>query len=153
MEVLEIRPARVSAALVAIGDMLVSSPIGENGPRPSRWIGAVTEHVIVEEEPSGRKVDDPAAWRKWRVGRVDGTSVETAVIPADGWVWVHLPIVDGPVGPAPIGGAITSGLEKRAAELDGPLSLVEPIPSEAGPARDAWLAARGWASYEEWASR
>ena len=88
MEVLEIRPARVSAALVAIGDMLVSSPIGENGPRPSRWIGAVTEHVIVEDE----KV--PADWRVWRVGRVDGTSTETAKIPADGWVWVHLPVVD-----------------------------------------------------------
>jgi len=88
MEVLKIRPARVSAALVAIGDMLVSSPIGENGPRPSRWIGAVTEHVIVEDKP------EPAEWRQWRVGRVDGTSVETAVIPADGWVWVHLPVVD-----------------------------------------------------------
>jgi hypothetical protein len=88
MEVLEIRPARVSAALVAIGDMLVASPIGADGPRPSRWIGAVTEHIIVE------KVEDPAAWRQWRVGRVDGTSVETTPIPADGWVWVHLPVVD-----------------------------------------------------------
>jgi hypothetical protein len=89
MEVLEIRPARVSAALVAIGDMLVSSPIGESGPRPSRWIGAVTEHVIVEDEA------EPEKWRVWRVGRVDGVSVETAKIPADGWVWVHLPVVTG----------------------------------------------------------
>lgn len=88
MEVLEIRPARVSAGLVAIGDMLVSSPIGEDGPRPSRWIGAVTEHIIVEDE------SEPAEWRQWRVGLVDGTSTETAVIPADGWVWVHLPVVD-----------------------------------------------------------
>lgn len=93
MEVLEIRPARVSAALVAIGDMLVSSPIGADGPRKSRWIGAVTEHIIVEEV-EGKKVNDPAAWRQWRVARVDGVNVETVPIPADGWVWVHLPVVD-----------------------------------------------------------
>lgn len=89
MEVLEIRPARVSAGLVAIGDMLVSSPVGENGPKEPRWIGAVTEHIIVEDE------EEPAAWRKWRVGRVDGVSVESAKVPADGWVWVHLPVVAG----------------------------------------------------------
>lgn len=100
MEVLEIRPARVSAALVAIGDMLVVSPVGPDGPRPSQWIGAVTEHIIVTERPGE---DGPVAvpeheaklWRQWRVGRMDGTNVETAVIPADGWVWVHLPIVEG----------------------------------------------------------
>lgn len=100
MEVLEIRPARVSAALVAIGDMLVSSPIGANGPRPSRWIGAVTEHIIVTEvEVDGTKVAVPEGeakdWRQWRVARVDGVSVETVPIPADGWVWVHLPVVSG----------------------------------------------------------
>lgn len=101
MEILEIRPARVSAALVATGDMLVSSPIGADGPRPSRWIGAVTEHIIVEErvDEDGLTVavpeDEAKLWRQWRVGRVDGTSVETAVIPADGWVWVHLPVVAG----------------------------------------------------------
>jgi len=100
MEILEIRPARVSAGLVAIGDMLVTSPIGANGPRPSQWIGAVTEHVIVDERPGedGEPVkvpeDEAKLWRKWRVGRVDGTNVETAVVPADGWVWVHLPIVN-----------------------------------------------------------
>jgi hypothetical protein len=90
MEVLEIRPARVKAALVAIGDMLVSSPIGENGPRPSRWIGAVTEHIIV----NGEGVSKPEDWRQWRIGLVSGEHTESAVIPADGWVWVHLPIVD-----------------------------------------------------------
>lgn len=100
MEIMEVRPARVSAALVAIGDMLVTSPIGADGPRPSTWIGAVTEHVIVEErEVDGQTVKVPEAearnWRKWRVGKVDGDNVETAVIPADGWVWVHLPIVTG----------------------------------------------------------
>ena len=101
MEILEIRPARVSAALVAIGDMLVASPIGADGPRPSTWIGAVTEHIIVTERPGddGAPVAVPEAeasrWRQWRVGRMDGTSVETAVIPADGWVWVHLPVVTG----------------------------------------------------------
>lgn len=100
MEIMEVRPARVSAALVAIGDMLVTSPIGADGPRPSTWIGAVTEHVIVEErEVDGQTVKVPEAearnWRKWRVGKVDGENVETAVIPADGWVWVHLPIVSG----------------------------------------------------------
>lgn len=94
MEKIEIRPARVSAALVAIGDMLVVSPIGADGPRPSQWIGAVTEHVIVEEM-DGQPVADPAAWRQWRVARVDGTNLETKPIPADGWVWVHLPIVGG----------------------------------------------------------
>lgn len=104
MEILEIRPARVSAGLVAIGDMLVSSPIGADGPRPSRWIGAVTEHIIVTERPDpergGDEVipvpeDEAKLWRQWRVGRVDGTNVETAVVPADGWVWVHLPVVNG----------------------------------------------------------
>lgn len=93
MEVLEIRPARVSAALVAIGDMLVASPVGADGPRPSRWIGAVTEHIIVEKV-DGQKVAEPKEWRQWRVARVDGVNVETAVVPADGWVWVHLPVVD-----------------------------------------------------------
>ncbi len=101
MEILEIRPARVKAGLVATGDMLVTSPVGLNGPRPSTWIGAVTEHIIVDERPDpedkDRMVPVPEAearqWRKWRVGRVDGTSVETAVVPADGWVWVHLPVV------------------------------------------------------------
>lgn len=93
MEILDIRPARVSAALVAIGDMLVSSPVGADGPRPARWIGAVTEHIIVEEV-EGQKVDNPAAWRQWRIGLVSGESKESAVIPADGWVWVHLPVVD-----------------------------------------------------------
>lgn len=100
MEELKIRPARVSAALIHIGDMLVSSPIGADGPRPSRWIGAVTEHIIVTEvEVEGEKVtvpeDKAVNWRQWRVARVDGINVETAVIPADGWVWVHLPVVAG----------------------------------------------------------
>jgi hypothetical protein len=97
MEVLEIRPARVSAALVAIGDMLVVSPIGPDGPRPSQWIGAVTEHIIVEKV-DGKKVR-PADWRQWRIGMVSGESKESAVVPADGWVWVHLPIVDSPAAP------------------------------------------------------
>lgn len=92
MEILEIRPARVSAALVAVGDMLVSSPIGADGPRPSRWLGAVTEHIIVEEV-DGQKVE-PREWRQWRLGLVSGQMTETVPIPADGWVWVHLPIVD-----------------------------------------------------------
>jgi len=91
MEVLKIRPARVSAALVAIGDMLVSSPVGADGPRASRWIGAVTEHIIVNGEGVSKSED----WRQWRIGLVDGTSTESAVIPADGWVWVHLPVVTG----------------------------------------------------------
>jgi hypothetical protein len=103
MEIMEVRPARVSAGLVAIGDMLVTSPIGADGPRPSTWIGAVTEHVIVEERPDpdeeGRMIPVPEAearlWRKWRIGKVDGQNVESAVVPADGWVWVHLPIVTG----------------------------------------------------------
>lgn len=98
MEVLEIRPARVKAALVAIGDMLVSSPIGTDGPRESRWLGAVTEHVIVSErDVDGVKIVVPEAeaheWRQWRIALVNGQPTETAVIPADGWVWVHLPIV------------------------------------------------------------
>lgn len=93
MEVLRIRPARVSAALVAIGDMLVSSPIGEDGPREPRWIGTVTEHVLVEETTIGMPVE-PAEWRSWRLHLVDGRATETTPVPADGWVWVHLPIVD-----------------------------------------------------------
>jgi hypothetical protein len=89
MEVLEIRPARVQARLVATGDMLVSSPMGTDGPKEPRWIGAVTEHVIVDSA----EYLEPSSWRQWRVARVDGTSVETAVVPAEGWVWVHLPVV------------------------------------------------------------
>jgi hypothetical protein len=92
MEILEIRPARVKAALVAIGDMMVSSPIGTDGPKTSRWLGAVTEHVIVEEV-NGEEVV-PSEWRQWRLGLVDGQNTETVPIPADGWVWVHLPIVN-----------------------------------------------------------
>jgi hypothetical protein len=103
MEVLEIRPARVSAALVAIGDMLVVSPIGPNGPRPSQWIGAVTEHIIVTERPDpeneGQTLTVPegeaSRWRQWRIGLVSGENKETTPIPADGWVWVHLPVVTG----------------------------------------------------------
>lgn len=84
MRVLEVRPARVSAGLIEIGDMLVVSPIGPDGPRPSTWLGKVTEHVIVDREV-------PADWRQWRLEMMDGKHTETAVIPADGWVWVHLP--------------------------------------------------------------
>lgn len=85
MEVLEPRPARVQAALVAIGDMLVASPLGPDGPRPSTWIGMVVQHVLAEDESV------PADWRIWRVQRADGSSTETAKVPAEGWVWVHLP--------------------------------------------------------------
>lgn len=102
MEILKIRPARVQAGLVAIGDMLVSSPLGTDGPKEPRWIGAVTEHIIVTERPDPDRADgsmipvpedEAARWRQWRVGRVDEVNVETAVVPADGWVWVHLPEV------------------------------------------------------------
>jgi hypothetical protein len=97
MEILEIRPARVSAALVAIGDMLVSSPVGADGPRPSRWLGTVTEHIIVDRvEVDGVEImvpeDEAKNWRQWRLGLVDGRNTETKPIPADGWVWVHLPV-------------------------------------------------------------
>jgi hypothetical protein len=100
MEILEIRPARVSAALVAIGDMLVTSPVGPIGPRPSRWLGAVTEHIIVDRvEVDGAEVmvppEEASRWRQWRLGLVNGQSTETKPIPADGWVWVHLPVVTG----------------------------------------------------------
>lgn len=100
MEILEIRPARVKAGLVAIGDMLVSSPIGTDGARPSRWLGKVTEHIIVtEHEVDGVTIvvpeEEAKDWRQWRLGMVDGSFTETAVIPADGWVWVHLPVVSG----------------------------------------------------------
>ena len=102
MEILKIRPARVQAALVSTGDMLVSSPLGSDGPKESRWIGAVTEHIIVSERPDPDKAEgtipvpeaEAAQWRQWRIGLVDGTSTESAVVPADGWVWVHLPVVD-----------------------------------------------------------
>lgn len=85
MRVLEPRPARVKAALVEIGDMLLTSPIGADGPRESTWLGKVTEHVIVEDEAV------PRDWRIWRIAVVNGETKETAKIPADGWVWVHLP--------------------------------------------------------------
>jgi len=102
MEILKIRPARVSAALVSIGDMMVTSPIGADGPRPSQWIGAVTEHIIVTQRADGDATvtvpeDEADQWRQWRLALVGGTSKETAVVPADGWVWVHLPVVDGPL--------------------------------------------------------
>lgn len=109
MEVLEIRPARVSAALVAIGDMLVSSPVGADGPRPSRWLGAVTEHIIVEMIDGEQVI--PSDWRQWRLGLVDGRNTETIPIPADGWVWVHLPVVEGPephVAAGQLGGGLGS---------------------------------------------
>lgn len=94
MEILEIRPARVQAALVAIGDMMVSSPLGTDGPRPSRWLGAVTEHIIVSEV-AGQPItaEEAPGWRQWRLGLVNGQSTETTPVPAEGWVWVHLPIV------------------------------------------------------------
>ena len=95
-EVLEIRPARVQAALVAIGDMMVSSPLGNDGPKEPRWLGAVTEHIIVDTV-AGEKIEPAQAreWRQWRLGMVDGTSTETVPVPAEGWVWVHLPMVTG----------------------------------------------------------
>lgn len=89
MRVLEPRPARVSAALVEIGDMLLTSPIGRDGARPVTWLGTVTEHIIVEV-PDG----NPAEWRQWRLRVMDGTSTETTPIPADGYVWAHLPSAD-----------------------------------------------------------
>jgi hypothetical protein len=101
MEIMDVRPARVSAGLVAIGDMLVTSPVGADGPRPSTWIGAVTEHIIVTERPDedGQMTavaeDEAKNWRQWRIGLVSGENKESAVIPADGWVWVHLPVVAG----------------------------------------------------------
>jgi len=89
MRVIEIRPARVKAALVETGDMLVASPIGPDGERPSAWLGKVTEHVIVDEVNGAKVV--PAEWRQWRMELVSGEHKETTPIPADGFVWVHLP--------------------------------------------------------------
>jgi hypothetical protein len=85
MRVLEVRPARIKAALIEIGDMLVTSPIGADGERPSTWLGKVSEHIIVESEAV------PAEWRQWRIELVDGKHIESVPIPADGFVWVHLP--------------------------------------------------------------
>lgn len=91
-KVLEIRPARVQARYVGIGDMLVSSPIGTDGPRPPRWIGRVEQH-IEPTHPDGvvMPLDEALIYRQWRVAVVDGSFTETAAVPADGFVWVHLP--------------------------------------------------------------
>ena len=93
-KVIEIRPARIQARYIEIGDMLVSSPIGTDGARPSRWIGRVEQRV----EPADADgivlpEKDKDAWRQWRIAVVDGSFTETATIPADGFVWVHLPSV------------------------------------------------------------
>jgi hypothetical protein len=81
MRVIEIRPARVQARYIEIGDMLVSSPIGTDGAKTSRWIGRVTEMI----EPA---LSDS---RQWRIEMVSGQFTESAPVPADGFVWVHLP--------------------------------------------------------------
>lgn len=85
MRVLEIRPARMEARYVEIGDMLVASPIGADGPRPPRWLGKVTEHIIVNE------IEEPETMRRWRLELVDGQFTETAAVPADGMIWLHVP--------------------------------------------------------------
>jgi len=90
--VIEIRPARVQARYVEKGDMLVTSPIGGDGPRPSRWIGRVEEN-IEPVDSDGADLLNPDEYRQWRIAVVDGTFTETAPVPEDGFVWVHLPSV------------------------------------------------------------
>lgn len=90
--VIEIRPARIQARYIEIGDMLVSSPIGTDGARPSRWIGRV-DKLVEPTYPDGVVVEVPEALRQWRLAVVDGSFTETAAVPADGFVWVHLPSV------------------------------------------------------------
>jgi hypothetical protein len=90
--VIEIRPARIQARYVEIGDMLVSSPIGTDGARPSRWIGRVEQRIEPADADGVVLSDhDRDAWRQWRVAMVDGNFMESHPIPADGFVWVHLP--------------------------------------------------------------
>ncbi len=91
-KVIEIRPARVQARYIEVGDMLVSSPIGTDGPRPARWIGRVEQHIEPADADSVM-ILNPDEYRQWRVAVVDGTFIETAAVPADGFVWVHLPSV------------------------------------------------------------
>jgi hypothetical protein len=44
--------------------------------------------------------------------------------------------------------------EARPIEVSAPVgNLGDEIPAEPGAERDAWLAARGWSSYDEWAAR
>jgi hypothetical protein len=83
MRVIEIRPARIQARYIEIGDMLVSSPIGTDGAKTSRWIGRVTEQVDTPNHEGD--------WRQWRIELVSGQFTESAAVPADGFVWVHLP--------------------------------------------------------------
>jgi len=91
-KVIEIRPARIQARYIEIGDMLVSSPIGTDGARPTRWIGRV-EQMIEPTHPDGvvMDLDQALIYRQWRLAVVDGSFTETAAVPADGFVWVHLP--------------------------------------------------------------
>ncbi len=86
MRVLEIRPARVEARHVEIGDMLVSSPIGDGAPKEPRWIGRVTDFIAVTP-----------ANRVWRIERPDGTFTESAAVPRSAYVWVHLPSAPAPI--------------------------------------------------------
>lgn len=87
MKVVTIRPARVQAQHVDWGDMLVSSPIGENEPKDPRWIGTVVAQI--ESPIDGDNPD--REYRQWRIKRVDGQIVESKPVPADSYVWVHLP--------------------------------------------------------------
>lgn len=91
-KVIEIRPARIQARYVEIGDMLVSSPIGPDGARASRWVGRVEQHIDLSTGGVGPD-KEPENLRMWRLAVVDGSFIETAAVPVDGFVWVHLPSV------------------------------------------------------------
>ncbi len=86
MREIEIRPARDQARYVEPGDMLVSSPIGTDGAKEPRWIGRVTEPIDL-----GTTGPDTEGMHMWRIELVSGQFTESAAIPADGFVWVHLP--------------------------------------------------------------
>lgn len=110
MRVLEIRPARVQAKLVEVGDMLVTSPhSGEAYEREPHWIGRVVDQIAVNH--AGRHC-------QWRIERPDGMFIESSPVPPEAFVWVHLPsapepivsypadLMDAPAGP--LGGGLGS---------------------------------------------
>lgn len=111
MRVLEIRPARVQAKHVEIGDMLVSSPIGDGAPKEPHWIGRVVDFIEPDLDWVKWPVSGGAENRQWRIERPDSTFIESAPVPLTAFVWVHLPsapdpmvsypadLMDAPAGP------------------------------------------------------
>lgn len=72
-----IRPAQVQAALIQWGDILITNPNADGGPKV---IGTVLERADV---PGGRAV-------QWRI-RAGETARLSSPVETASYIWVHLP--------------------------------------------------------------